>query len=144
MATAENLLRINGIDAFTDWGVTIERGSLSEFLKKGERKISYSHEWADQPGIEYDPTEKYIPKQIDYTINFNFTSGDLDKYYNFMEYITENRLLDFYITSLDKHFIIMYINSSSSTIVNINGEFLCKFTVLFRNNYELKDEDNCQ
>lgn len=144
MEIGENLLYIDNIDTFKEWGVSIERGSLSEFLRYGERKIAYSHEWLDQPGTQYDPEEKFIPKSIDYTLNFNFTSGELWKYAKFMKYITENRLLDFYIPSMDQHFIIMYINSSSSTIVSIKDEFLCKFTVLFRNNFEVKDESYCQ
>jgi hypothetical protein len=50
---------IDGIDLWDNFGITLAKGSLDDFLKLPKRKESIQHNWMDEDGLDVDLSRNF-------------------------------------------------------------------------------------
>ncbi len=109
-------LAINGIDAFSEYGFIVLRGSMESWLQLPEMKPPFSHDWKDEHGLEVDLTHRFFKeKQVALNVLF-VVDSELefwDKYKKALGALSAPGLLNVYYRELDKEFEVYYVKCSS-------------------------------
>lgn len=109
-------LTINGVDALSEYGFVIMRGSMESWLQMPEMKPAFSHNWKDEHGIEVDLSHRYM-KEKQVSLNVLFIVGNelefWTKYKKALEALTAPGLLTVYYRELDKEFEVFYTKCTS-------------------------------
>lgn len=110
-------LVIDGVDAYSEYGFIILKGSMESWLLLPEMKNPFSHDWKDENGLEVDLDERYA-KSKDVTLKVLFVAeSEVEFWSNYkktLEMLTSPGIRTMYYRELDKEFEVYYIKSSAA------------------------------
>lgn len=110
-------LVIDGVDAYSEYGFIILKGSMESWLLLPEMKNPFSHDWKDENGLEVDLDERYA-KSKDVTLKVLFIAETevefWENYKRTLEKMTSPGLRTMYYREMDKEFEVYYTKSSAA------------------------------
>ena len=135
--------RIDGIDLYLIYGITIASGS-NDLLRFPERKESVEHDWSDRNGIDKD-TSRVFFKARDISLECNLiANSEADfwaKYNAFLGMLAQPGERRLEVAEFNANYFLIYIKCDSFTrftrIKENPGKIACKFTTTLR---ELKPQ----
>lgn len=145
MAYPYNQYKIDGVDLYAIYGVSISGGSEG-FLRFPDRKDSVEHDWSDRNGIDKDLSRVFF-KDRDISLDCNFIANDeqdfwskYNAFYGMIQKPGERRLE---ISEFNASYFVIYVKCENFTrytrVVGAVDKIACKMTVTFR---ELKPQAN--
>lgn len=110
-------LVIDGVDAYSEYGFIILKGSMESWLLVPEMKNPFSHDWKDENGQEVDLDKRYA-KSKDVTLKVLFVAASevefWENYKRTLEMLTSPGLRTVYYREMDKEFEVYYTKSSAA------------------------------
>lgn len=107
---------INGKDLWVTFGVALEKGSTSDFLKFPEAKETIEHDWMDSNGIDVDLSRIFYKQKTIAMKCFLVANNEAEwwtKYNQFFAELTLPGLKRFEISEFSKSFYIYYKDCSN-------------------------------
>ena len=84
----DNAYQIDGIDLWTYYGITLEKGSLDDFLKYARRKESITHNWKDEDGLDTDLSRVFLDAR-EISVNcFIIADNESDFWLHYNQFLT--------------------------------------------------------
>ena len=137
MATYAGNYYIDGIDLWTNYGITIAKGGLDDFLKLPKRKGSIEHNWSDEDGLDVDLSRNYYEaKEI--SVRFFILADTEAAYWNsyngFLTLLKKPGLRRFSIAVFGRDYHVFYKDCNiydKITPFRQTGKLFCSFVVQF-------------
>jgi len=133
---------INGLDAFTTYGLVFASGTYSELLTLPKKKPVLTKDWPDQNGTQRLFAVTPFFESITYTIPVYHTgTGETDfysKYSAWTTFLQSTNYFNFDVVEMNRRFVLLYENMPSFdklTLIKGADKVYCKSTISFINDY---------
>lgn len=133
----ENMYYLDGVDLWTNFGLTIAKGSLDDFLKLPKRKGSIEHNWPDEDGLDVDLSRNFYEAR-DINIKFYIISDTeaafWTQYNGFMTLLKKPGLRRFNVVVFGLNYNLFYQDCTvwdKLTPFRQTGKLFSSFTVRF-------------
>ncbi|TCV17143.1 hypothetical protein EDC17_101162 [Sphingobacterium alimentarium] len=125
-------------------GIYFKRGALlSELMKLPDPKPSYSYDWGDEHGIEYDDSAPMVfaPLQYDVTvyITANSPSALMDVRTALLNILSDPAGFSLNVLPLEREYKLRYKGSSGTRLISpiySNGQQWCEIGLKLENNFD--------
>lgn len=111
-------LTIDGLDAYSEYGFIILKGSMEDWLLFPEMKDPFSHNWKDENGLEVDLDNRYLKdKQVTLKVLF-VADSEMEFWSNYKKtlgMLTQPGIRKIYYREMDKEFEVYYTKSTAPT-----------------------------
>lgn len=128
--------KINGLDAYTSYGISFRPGTYAQLLEAPKRKKGYEYNWGDEDGIETDPNEKPVFERKTYNIPIYMEADNETKFYQkynaFIQFLATAKEFNLDFLEMDRRFKVRYVEMSSFenlTTIKGNNSVGCYFTL---------------
>lgn len=124
---------LDGIDLWTNFGITIEKGGLDDLLKIPKRKDSIQHDWQDEDGLDIDLSRTFVEAKdsILKCVIIANTEADFWLHYNqFYSLLRKPGTRRFSVNVFRLDYYIYYKDCtiySKLTPFKQTGKLICKF-----------------
>jgi hypothetical protein len=129
------MYEIDGFDLWDNFGITIEKGGLDDFLKIPARKQSIQHDWTDEDGIDIDLSRTFLEAReisIPCVIIAESETDFWTKYNGFLGLLIKPNTRRFTVNPLSSEFMVFYKDCTiyqKLTAFKQTGKLICKFTL---------------
>lgn len=128
-------IKINGIDAFTAYGLILLRGAYEELLKAPKPKGGYAKSWDDEHGTERDFSAVYLESRIlNIPVLLKATSETdfYTKYNALTNFLWNTGYFNFDVVQMNRRFMLCYQEMtpfSKLTLLRGNDNVAAEFNV---------------
>lgn len=133
--TPINQYLLDGIDLWTNFGITIEKGGLDDLLKIPKRKASIEHDWMDEDGLDIDLSRTFFEAKdsVLKCIIIAGTEADFWLHYNqFVSLLRKPGTRRFSVNVFGLDYYIYYKDCTiyqKLTPFKQTGKLICKFSI---------------
>ena len=128
-------ITIDGADAYGSYGLVILKGSMTDWLLFPEMKEPYSHDWADQHGLEVDLDNVFVKeKNVSLKVLFVADSelGFWNNYKALSETLAAPGLRTIFYRELGREFEAYFVKSSApEAFTRLKTNQICVGMTLF-------------
>lgn len=131
----QGLYKINGLDAYTTYGLVFGPGVYNELLKLPKRKEGYAYSWPDENGTERDVSQVYYESRVlnlPITILASSESQFYSRYYALTQFLLTSGYFDFDVVQMNRRFKLLYqdmTNFDKLTQIKGSTDIGCEFTL---------------
>lgn len=131
----ENMYLIDGIDLWTFFGITIEKGGLDDFLKIPKRKESTTHNWQDENGLDVDLSRTFLEAKDIVLKCFIIADNEVqfwDNYNRFLALLIKPGTRRFTVNVFGLDYYVYYKDCTiyqKLTAFKQTGKLICKFNL---------------
>lgn len=131
----ENMYLLDGYDLWKQFGITVEKGGLDDFLKLPKRKESITHNWLDENGLDVDLTRTFLEAK-DVVMKCVIIADDevkfWDQYNRFLSLLIKPGTRRLTVNVFNMDYYVYYKDCtiySKLTAFKQTGKLICKFNL---------------
>lgn len=136
-------VNINGLDAYTTYGIVFRDGTYAELLKCPKRKSGYEYDWQDENGMETDPEEEPVFERLIYNLPILLEADNETqfwvKYNAFRAFLLNAKEFNLDFLKMGRRFKVRFLSMSSfrnlTKIEGNSGKVGCFITIQLTDDY---------
>lgn len=109
--TLSGAYSIDGIDLYDNFGITLSKGSLDDFLKLPTRKQSIEHSWKDEDGLDVDLSRNFYESREINIKCYIFADSETEywtKYDSFLTVLRKPGTRRFSVNAFSRDYYVFY------------------------------------